>query len=63
MDKACLAEIELVKDAHFRQIVVLVRALAAQCDANVQRGGFFCATDACRWRFGMSASGSGVRRC
>ncbi len=38
MDKACLAEIELVKDAHFRQIVVLVRALAAQCDANVQRG-------------------------
>ncbi len=37
MDKACLAEIEAVKDAHFRQIVALVRALEERYGPEVQQ--------------------------
>jgi predicted ArsR family transcriptional regulator len=37
MDKACLAEIEAVKDAHFRQIVALVRALEERYGPDVQQ--------------------------
>ncbi len=37
MDKTCLAEIELVKDAHFRQIVALVRAMEAHFGPDVQQ--------------------------
>jgi predicted ArsR family transcriptional regulator len=37
MDKACLAEIEAVKDAHFRQIVALVRAMEERYGPDVQQ--------------------------
>jgi predicted ArsR family transcriptional regulator len=37
VEKSCLAEIELVKDAHFRQIVALVRAMEAQYGLDVQK--------------------------
>ena len=37
MEKSCLSEIELVKDAHFKQVVALVRALEAQYGPEVQK--------------------------
>lgn len=36
MDQACMAEIEAVKDAHFQQIVALVRALERRFGPEVQ---------------------------
>ena len=37
MDKICVAEIEAVKDAHFRQIVALVRAVEGRYGPDVQQ--------------------------